>query len=210
MATLAVLGGTFDPFHLGHLYLARQAATDFGCKVHIIPNGAPPHRASPEASWRQRLAMCRQATAVESAVSVGEEELPAKPGYTVDTLLALKQRLPDTTLLLIIGGDAADDFRYWRQPEKILQLAHLLVVPRPPKLQIQRLPAPTLDNKNDLKHGSGGAYRWHCHPPAITASDCRSAVRRGDTAELPRLLPGAVIDYIRQQRLYRTAPSAAG
>lgn len=204
MNTLVVFGGTFDPFHLGHLYLARQAAADFDCRVHLIPNGYPPHRPLPRAGWQQRLSMCRLATAADDAISVGEEETPAQPRYTADTLATLKQRLPQTTLLLLIGGDAADTFPRWHQPNKILQRANLLVAPRSAAAAVPPNAVP-LGEKTALTGDCGGTYLWRCQPPPVTAADCRRAAAADDTAALAQLLPAAVIDYIRQRRLYRAA-----
>ena len=194
MKTLTILGGTFDPFHIGHLYLATQAVADFGGAVRVIPNGSPPHR-TPVLPWEARRRMCQLATADWDGIEVGDDEPPGEPRYTVDTLSAIKRRAPETTLLLIVGEDAYEGFLGWHQPEGILQLAHLLVVPRgaaapPPALPFGKV----IDDKAQLTTGSGGVYPWQCTPPAVSASEVRAALSAGE--DVGALLPPPVAAHI--------------
>lgn len=200
MNTLAILGGTFDPFHRGHLYLAQAAVKFFSCPLRLIPNGWPPHRQAPKADWRHRLAMCRLAAADDAAIQVGEEETPQQPRYTVQTLATLKQQYPQTTLLLILGSDAYAAWESWAQPQTVLKLAHLVVVQRA-AAALSSLPwGSAVEDKSELSRGSGKVYVWHCTPPPFSAAACRAKLAAGEAVDDE--LPPAVLDYIRTHRLY--------
>src|SRR5438445_7793594 len=145
---LGVLGGTFDPIHLGHLGAAEAAieCADLD-EVVFVPTGNPPHRSRAVASDAQRLEMCRLATADEPRFAVSDVELVRQgPSYTLDTLLALRGANPHAELFLVLGWDAASQFRTWHEPTAVLALAVFIVFcrpggPLPPKVS---LPAPGL------------------------------------------------------------------
>lgn len=197
MKALAILSGTFDPFHLGHLHLAEQALQAFSHPVRIIPNGSPPHRPPPVASWRDRVEMCRLATAHCRRLHVGTEEAPANGArYTADTLAALRQQNPDATLLLILGSDAYRSFGQWQRPAQILEMAHLLVVPRPEEAPASGATAA----RPKIAAGAGQVYQWNCAPPAISAAGCRARLASGKDAS--DLLPPAVAAYIAGKKIY--------
>ena len=198
MSTLILLGGTFDPFHLGHLYLAKQASADFKADVRILPSGNPP-----VASWQQRLTMCRLALAGDATIQVGEDDSPEAGGHMAITLDAIRHQHPDTMLWLVIGSDAYLSFCHWYKPEKILQRAHLLVAPRSSQTWPAALPATKKKstNKKTLITGNNGIYLWHCQPPAISASACRAALSTG--GDVNAMLPAAVAAYIAKNNLYR-------
>ena len=201
MSALVIFGGTFDPFHRGHLYLAARAAAAFGGKVCVVPNGNPPHREPPVAPWQERLEMCRLATARLQNVCVSAYETPQRPRRTADILRHFKRQRPEASLLLLIGADAYRTFGQWHQPARILQLAHLLVVPRTGETLPQPLPwGKRLGRKAALTQGSGGIYLWRCHPPAVSARQCRTALAAGE--DVQEMLQPPVAAHIRARGLY--------
>lgn len=194
---IGVVGGTFDPIHLAHIAMAeaarRCAALD---RVLIVPAAVPPHRTSPEASDGDRLAMCRLAVRDHPDLEVSDLELRrAGPSYTVLTLEELHAGQPDADLHLVLGWDAAREIRSWRCPDRVLELAMLVVVPRP------GLPDPTPD---DLAAAGVPADRFllcHVRTPDIGATDLRRRLHAG--ASPTDTLDPAVAAYIAAHHLYR-------
>jgi nicotinate-nucleotide adenylyltransferase len=132
-ARIGILGGMFNPPHLGHIALARAAATQLDLdRVLLTPVLVPPHK---PAKWdpgaEQRLAMCRLAAQHDPLVEVCTLELERPgPSYTVDTLRAIHANQPDAELTLILGADMARTLGSWREPREILKLARLAVAER--------------------------------------------------------------------------------
>ncbi|HET7321709.1 MAG TPA: nicotinate-nucleotide adenylyltransferase, partial [Longimicrobiaceae bacterium] len=126
---VGLLGGTFDPPHLGHLIAASEACAALDLeRIVFIPSAQPPHkRGRVEASAEQRLRMVRAAVADDPRFAVDDLEL-RRPGasYTVDTLRELKARDPGAELFFLIGADQLRELSTWHQPEEVLRLAHLV------------------------------------------------------------------------------------
>jgi len=198
---VGVLGGTFDPPHLGHLILAQEALQALGLsKVLFVPAGEPWRKAGRELSPRSdRLAMVR--LAVEGnpglAVSTAEVDRPG-PSYTAETLAGLHEQVGlQTDLFFIMGGDSLADFSHWHQPLRILQLASLAVAERSPpgdegfEEGIPEELAETLRER----------VVWLSMPLiAISASTVRARVRQG--LSIRYWVPETVEEYIRSHRLY--------
>ena len=130
---IGVLGGTFDPIHVGHLAAARSAVDCARLdRVVFVPTGRPPHRPPAAAAPEHRLEMTRLATAADERFAVSEIEL-RRPGasFTSDTLGELHLLHPGAELFLILGWDAARQFGTWHEPEKVRELATTVVVARP-------------------------------------------------------------------------------
>ena len=130
---LGVLGGTFDPIHVGHLAAAKVA---IDCahldRVLFVPSAQPPHRVAATAPAEDRLAMCRLAVEGEPRFEVSDVEVKrGGRSYTVDTLDELQGAHPQDELLLILGWDAARLFRTWREPDRVSALASVVIVTRP-------------------------------------------------------------------------------
>jgi nicotinate-nucleotide adenylyltransferase len=130
---LGILGGTFNPPHLGHLVCAQEAYDQLGLdRVVLMPAGTPPHKAvaadpGAEARWE----LCRLAVGGDERLDVSRLELD-RPGrsWTVDTLRALHDESPQDDLTFIVGGDMARSLPTWREPEAVLELATLAVAER--------------------------------------------------------------------------------
>src|SRR3954451_19245120 len=135
--SIGILGGTFDPFHLGHLGLARAARDQLGLqRVLVVPAHIPPHKPGrPVSAPDARLAMVAAGIAGEPRLEVSRLELDRDgPSYTVDTLARLADsetaagRTP--ALTLILSAESFGGFAGWREPEHILELARVAVAPR--------------------------------------------------------------------------------
>jgi len=129
---LGLLGGTFDPIHIGHLIVARDALESLGLdRMLVVPACRPPHREAfldPET----RFEMVRLAFAGDPQIEVSDVELRrGGTSWTVDTLEWAQRELSPAELYLVIGADQLRAFREWRSPERILELARLAVMTRP-------------------------------------------------------------------------------
>ncbi|ANQ86767.1 nicotinate-nucleotide adenylyltransferase [Azoarcus olearius] len=215
---LGLLGGTFDPIHLGHLRLAeeaREALTLDG--VRLIPAGEPPHRAAPSSTAADRLAMARLAIAGNPRFEVDDGEVRAsRKSYTVLTLERLRAELgADRPLVLILGADAFEGLPGWHRWQALFDLAHIAVANRPgyaphgrrwPAVLSAELDAACRDRHStdpaDLRAAPAGrVIAFDMTPLAISASHIRDLIGAGTS---PRyLLPDSVLDYIDLHHLYR-------
>ncbi|HXG10312.1 MAG TPA: nicotinate-nucleotide adenylyltransferase, partial [Gemmataceae bacterium] len=199
---IGILGGTFDPVHLGHLILAEngreQGRLD---RVWFIPAAAPPHKLErPITPFERRVEMLRLAIVGNPAFEVNELEKDRPgPSYTVDTLTELRRRHPGDEFFLLIGSDTLADLAMWREPGRIVQMAGLLVWPRPghPLRTAEQLRAA-------LGLPESVAVRLQVvEGPLIdiSSTDLRRRAALGRT--LRYLVPRAVEQYILEKRLYR-------
>lgn len=176
---LGLLGGTFDPPHLGHLVVAECARVALGLEeVRFVVAGAPwmkEESATPE----QRVEMTRLAVRDDPPLTVDDREVRrAGPTYTVDTLTELSRAEPDVPLFFLAGADAVEKLARWHRPADCLALATFVAVTRPgfpldldgPLLRrVRLLEVPPIGvTSTDLRHrfGSGGAVR-HQLPPVV-------------------------------------------
>jgi nicotinate-nucleotide adenylyltransferase len=222
-APLGILGGTFDPIHLGHLELAREVRDALGlAAVRLIPAGDPPHRAAPVASAAHRLAMVQLAVEGHRGLEVDDREIE-RPGrsYTVLTLAELRAEMPARPLALLVGADAFLGMPTWHQWESLFDLAHVVVVARPGVDLEGSLPEPlarewtrrhTADAASLPARPAGAIYVQPVTPHAISASAIRAAIAAGNSAahhlQIGTLLPPAVLAYIDRNQLYRSRPDA--
>lgn len=204
-APLLLYGGTFDPIHAGHLAVARAVASAAGQPVTMLPAALPPHRPQPGASDSQRLAMLQQAVQADPCLLVSDQELRRSgPSYTVLTLRECQALA--RPVALVLGWDAFCGLPQWREPEAILALAILIVLPRPQVAQVPALLHARWQARRPLDPASLREARpgdvLFCsipeHPASATA--IRSALQRGE--RYPEGLPAAVADYIHEQGLY--------
>jgi len=220
-APVALLGGTFDPVHYGHLRFADAVRRALGlAEVRLVPARDPPHRESPMASASDRLAMLKLAVAEFPGLVVDERELHREgKSYTVDTLTALRREFPARPLLLLLGADAFRGLPTWHRWRELFDLAHLVVVERPGVDLEAGLPAPLLAVLRErlvaapeslLSRRAGAILRQPIAPLDVSATEIREHLAGGPgAAEMNRgLLPPAVLAYIDLHHLYRPRSDA--
>ena len=130
---IGILGGSFNPPHLGHLLMAQEAHAQLGLdKVVLMPVAAPPHKAlEDDPGPEERFEMCRLAVAKDERLEVSRLELDrGGASYTADTLREIHACAPGDELTFIVGGDMAASLPSWREPEAVLELATLAVAER--------------------------------------------------------------------------------
>jgi nicotinate-nucleotide adenylyltransferase len=196
---IGVLGGTFDPVHMGHLEIASEAKNSLDlAEVILVPSGKPPfkpNRLITPSGQRLKMLHLVVVNTPNLQVSTIEIERPG-PSYTADTLAELKvQYGVDDELFFILGWDSLEQLPEWYQPSRIIALCRLVAVPRPGH------PRPKLDT---LEAGVPGISRRvvFLEKPEIdiSSSKIRELAARGEPIE--HLVPGPVATYIREHGLY--------
>ncbi|HET8758179.1 MAG TPA: nicotinate-nucleotide adenylyltransferase [Solirubrobacteraceae bacterium] len=197
MARLGLLGGTFNPPHIGHLVCATQALAALELdRVLFVPVNQPPHKAAEsDPGVEHRVELCRRAVAGNHGldVSLVDAEVPG-PSFTVDTLSRLHDRCPGDQLTFIVGGDMAFSLPTWREPEAILELAELGVAERE---GVRR--ADIVERLSDL--GTEHVRFFDMPRLDISSSQIRRMVAAG--RPIRYLVPDAVAEHIEREGLYR-------
>jgi nicotinate-nucleotide adenylyltransferase len=198
VARVGLLGGTFNPPHLGHLVCAQEAHSQLGLdRVVLVPVHSPPHKEiEVDPGVAHRVELCRRAAAGDERLEVStiEADVPGR-SYTVDTLRKLNERHPEDELTFILGGDQACGLLAWREPEAVLRLAELGVAEREGVRRddvcraLERLP------------GVPERLRFFDMPRLDISS---SLIRRRVAARRPirYLVPDRVAEYIAAEALY--------
>jgi nicotinate-nucleotide adenylyltransferase len=206
---IGVLGGTFDPVHLGHLRTALEVMQGAGLEeVRFIPLYKAVHREQPRISGELRLRMLQAALAEQPGFIADDRELQRQgDSYMVDTLLSLRSEVGERPLCLILGGDAFGYFLSWHRPMEILDLAHLIVMQRPGQGDyadpaLQALLAERLSREpGELRRQPAGRILFQ----PVTQLDISSTGLRAMLAAglSPRfLVPEGVLRIIQEQNLY--------
>lgn len=197
---IGVLGGTFDPIHLGHLIVAEGAREQLGLeRVLFVPAGEQWLKAGQYVSpIVDRVAMVRLGISDNPAFELSTVDVDREgPSYTVDTLAIIRDQVgPDARLFFIVGLDSIADLPRWHQPERLLTLCTLAAFPRP-GVDADRLAAaekalPDLRQRLVTLRGP---------EIGISATDLRNRVAAGGTIRYQ--VPQAVEEYIRQRGLYK-------
>jgi len=129
---IGILGGTFDPVHVGHMRLAIEAYEILHlCAVRIIPVNQPNHRAPPVAAANRRLEMLRLATDGKRLIADDRELRRGGVSYTLDTLESLTMEFPRHPLYLLLGADAFHGLCDWHRWQELLEYCHVVVIARP-------------------------------------------------------------------------------
>lgn len=222
---VGVLGGTFDPVHVGHLLLAEQARDQLQLDHLLwIPAAIAPHpQLKRSTSMDHRLEMVRLATAGNPHFSVDDRELRrGGSSYTVETLGELHRAFPEVQWILLMGADSLDGFPKWRDPNRICQLAKVVVVVRggmpPPDMGILERYLPKSPGTNQGNVGSTDHSPDVLDSPdsldehvlsmpecEISSSDIRNRVASGRSIRY--MVPAAVEAYIQSHGLYRSGES---
>jgi nicotinate-nucleotide adenylyltransferase len=196
-ARVGMLGGTFDPPHLGHLVLAVEARWQLGLhRVLLVPAREPPHKPDPAMGQDLRVRLLRAAIAGEPGLEVSELELRREgPSYTADTLEELGAG--GDALWFLLGADALADLPRWHAPERILAAARLAVAPRAGQLpqELALLAEQVAPGRTDLLDF-----------PQIGVSSrmIRARMARGEPVR--HLLPRGVEEVLRQEGLLASPP----
>jgi len=209
--SIGVMGGAFDPIHVGHLAIAEEAREVLGIEeVLFIPTGSPPHRATAVASAEERLAMTAAAIAGNPRFTLSRIEVDRPgPSFTLETLRQLAAeaeaagREPD--LVLILSAETFHDLPKWHEPRRILELARVAVAPR--------VGHPTPDREWVASRLPGLEHRvTYLEGPRLGVSSTMIRARRAAGRSIRYLVPAPVVAYIEEHRLYRpstTSRSAA-
>ena len=193
---LGLLGGTFNPPHIGHLLCAQEARVRLGLdRVDLVPVHSPPHKQVVDDPGPEvRLELCRLAVGDDEGLGVCDFDVRRRgPSFTVDTLRGLDAE--DLQLTFIVGGDMAMSLPDWREPSEILRLARLGVAERAEtrRADIEQRLAPL---------GATGRIDYFAMPRIdISSSDVRA--RAADGRPVRYLVPEAVAEAIAQRGLYR-------
>lgn len=205
-ARLGIMGGTFDPIHIGHLSVAEQVREALGLDaVLFIPAGVPvfkrDRRVAPAAD---RLAMCRLAVADNPFFDVSDIEIRrGGDTYTVDTLREMRAHYPDNVeFWFIIGADAVASIALWRESDAIAQLCKLAAVTRP---------GFQLDSATRAQVDEAGAFDVrYLQATALSVSSSDLRERLEQCLSIRYLTTDGVCDYIREKGLYGFAEDGEG
>jgi nicotinate-nucleotide adenylyltransferase len=198
VAEIGILGGTFNPPHIGHLVMVQEALDQLDLdRVLLMPVARPPHKealADPGADVR--LELCRLAVAGEERVEVSALEIErGGASYTGDTLRALHDRDPEHALTFIVGGDMAYSLPSWREPQAVLDLARLAVAER------DGLRRDDIARRLEPLHSGDRVVFFDMPRIDLSSSAVRERVAAG--RPIRYLVPDPVVDAIRERSLYR-------
>ena len=194
---LGILGGTFNPPHLGHLISAQEAYVHLRLdQVLVIPANIPPHKAvEDEPGPAHRVELCRLAVQGDDRFAVSELEIDRDgPSFTVDTLEELNSKAPDSDLFLILGADIAAGLPGWREPGRVLSLSRLAIAERPGTSRAD------VEAAIRQVHGGDRAEFFPMPTIEISSTDIRRRVARGEPINY--MVPDAVARYVHEHRLY--------
>ena len=197
---IGILGGTFNPPHLGHLICAQEAHRELGLdRVVFIPASIPPHKpVEAEPGPEHRLELCRLAIGDDSRFIVSDLELRRSgPSYTVDTLKVLSSKSPTNQLFLILGGDIAAGLPQWREPEGVLELATVAIAER------RGTAGDTVQRALDQLEGGERARYFEMPRIGISSTMVRQRVRARQPIRY--LVPDTVMEYIDGHGLYHSS-----
>ena len=210
---VGVLGGSFDPVHLGHLALADHARQRLGLqRMLLLPTAVPPHKpAVALSSPRHREAMLRLAVADRPGLEVCNLDLAGdQVRYTIDTLRSLRDGPPACRPVFVLGMDSLLEIETWREYRRLMEEFDLVVMDRPGGRLAEirpRLPADAAQRLIKLEGepadaGAGGRiFHLPVEPVPISSTEIRSRVTRG--LPVDSLVPPGVAGYIRRSGLYR-------
>lgn len=212
MKKIGLFGGTFDPVHNGHMAVAKAVLEQLALDtLYFIPAAEPPHKSSQFiTSFAHRVAMLRLALQGEPRYIVSDiEGLRRGPSYTIDTLAQFRRKLGrEADLFFIIGLDAFADITSWKCYRELLQGSSFVVIDRPTHGH-HALSEVIAGNFPDYRETGAGIWSrkggksilaLSMEPVAVSSSLVRERLRQGSPVE--KLIPPAVVRYLRSERLY--------
>jgi len=184
---IGILGGTFNPPHIGHLVLAKEAYEKLGLdKIFFIPTNIPPHKESQNVKARDRLNMVKLIAKLDPHFEALDIEIKrGGVSYTIDTVKELKEKFKYEEFFLIVGSDLANDFESWKYFDKLRKLVKIVVAKR------KSFPLKNKDNFIILK----------VTQIDVSSSYIRNLIKKGFSIKF--LVPDPVIDYIEKHNLYK-------
>jgi nicotinate-nucleotide adenylyltransferase len=191
---LAIFGGSFDPPHIGHLLAASDAFEHLALdRIVLVPAATQPLKAGRAgASAAQRLEMARLLVEGDARFEVSSVEVERGGlSFTVDTLMHFATRYPTAERFLLLGADVLGSFGQWREPERILELASVVLLER--QSEAPPTPAPALRD--------GRVRRLPTRRIDVSSTEIRDRVRAGKP--IRGFVPDAVASYIEDSGLYR-------
>ncbi len=207
-----ILGGTFNPVHIGHMEMAREALHQLHLdQVWIMPCGTPPHKDGEQIAGRiQRFFMCELMCREDEGILVSYEEYPLlEPNYSYQTFERLKQDHPDDIFYFLMGQDSLLYFDTWKEPKRILSCCRIGVFLRPDANDIKESIQICEEKIKDLKDSIGGEYDLIPFAPAnISSTAIREKIRSssdkaGLKKELECFVGESVSDYLIRTGLYQ-------
>lgn len=194
--SIGIMGGTFDPIHLGHIHMAQSALTQLALdRVLMLPSGNPPHKADVTPAEDRYRMVCAACASLDGLEPCREEIDRDGVIYTVDTLSILHEKYPRAALYYLIGTDTLMELQNWRRYEKVLTLCTFVVCPR-----ASAYSADTLDRELRRLTGMGGHFvTLDMDVMDVSSTEVREAFRQGS---YPPLLPIPVYQYAVTAGLY--------
>ena len=200
-------GGSFDPFHLGHLGVIEGALLEIpGHEVCVVPTGFPYHKKA-EASLEDRAMMARLACESMDKVVVRNIEPGDAPSYTIDTI----EKLPKSKMapIVLLGGDAVMGISGWKKWQELLGRVNVAVVPRMPKGDWMPKDSNAaalakkglVESADGLNKGTGHFFPLSCKVSDISSKGLQKMIKSGDPS-WKKLVPSKVATYIMAQGLY--------
>jgi nicotinate-nucleotide adenylyltransferase len=208
MEKLAILGGTFNPIHQGHLLIADMALHQQHLdRIIWVPTYAPPHKATAElAEFSHRLAMVQQAIAPDDAYTLSDIEQKLGTSFAIDTLIALQALYPNCKWYWILGLDAFQTLPHWYGRRELSDRCQWIVAPRPVSdLDIEKLDLLALCQKVAQQMQTEEiSIAWHLlqmQPISVSSSLVRQFCQ--EHRSLEGLVPPVVATYILTHQLYQ-------
>lgn len=210
-AALGILGGTFDPIHLGHLQIASSLAKACSLsEVKFIPCKFPVHKATTGAPCDMRIQMVKLAIRDKNFFSLDLREVQREsPSYMIETLKSLRNEFKDYSLVFILGMDSFLSLNLWKEWQDYLKYVHIAVATRPgfkfvwpPELERQYKSHVT--NNPEVLSSTVAGYLYF-HPTQsleISSSDIRKILNEHSDGKLKKYLPESVLAFIQKNKLY--------
>jgi nicotinate-nucleotide adenylyltransferase len=198
VASVGILGGTFNPPHIGHLVCAQEARAQLALeRVILMPVHTPPHKeAIDDPGPDARLALCQAAIASDEELELSTLEIErGGPSFTVDTLRTLHGSREGDDLTFIVGGDMASSLPSWQEPEAVLELARIAVAEREEHRRHE-----IAERVASLRGAAEQVVFFSMPRLDISSSDIRRRIAEGRPVRW--LMPGEVCDEIERRGLY--------